>query len=122
MNAGWAGPALVGVASLPMTAAENGIVAPTVEAVALAGRAVRALAAHAELPKPHIVPSADGGAGVTFRRGGRIAFLEVHNEGPVAVLALYDGAGWPESAEVEDTEAGLAAAAAKAAAYMAGAA
>lgn len=104
-RAPWESDALATVAALHATAEEHGCPDPSPEAVALAERVVRALAAHRYLPEPHITPGADPGVGITVRRGGLTVYVEAHNEGDdgaaCVVFCVSDGKGWPAATEVE---------------------
>jgi len=72
---------------------------PSSEAIASA----RQLLASADLPPTRVAPSVIGGVGITFKKNGRKAYLELTNAGPVSLL-LSDGVSEPhtEPVSVED--------------------
>ena len=52
-----------------------------------------------DLPPTRVAPSVVGGVGITFKRDGRKAYLELTNAGPVSLL-LSDGVGDPHTEPV----------------------
>lgn len=71
-----------------------GAPAPSATAVLAAADILRACA-HGQLVPTGVVPSAEGGIGVTFRRGSLYADIECFNDGDI--LAAFDrGTGTPE--------------------------
>jgi hypothetical protein len=72
---------------------------PTFDAVAGAVRVLRGLKSAWVRPE-RVAPSAEGGVGITFRRGRRFASIESLNSGEVVVL-ISDGTGSPRAWEID---------------------
>ena len=72
---------------------------PTVDAIVGAVRVLRQMKSAWVRPE-RVAPSAEGGVGVTFRRGRRFASIESLNSGEVVVL-ISDGTGSPRAWEVD---------------------
>ena len=90
---------------LPQNWDTYGACAPSAEA---AGRAKRAteLADGLGITPTAIVPSAESGIGVVFRRGTRYADLEIFNSGEILAVTS-DGGGAPRVWEVRPSEAAV---------------
>jgi hypothetical protein len=105
MTALWLNDALVAAANAPQTAEEHGCPIPSAEVVALAEQVLRALAAHPELPAPHVCPGADPGIGITMRRGDLMVFIEANNEfdgeESCVVFCASNKKDWPKADQVE---------------------
>ena len=105
VRAEWEAEALETLAGVRALAAEYGEPDPTPEAVALTEQVIRALAAHADYPKPHVCCSADGGVGVSSWRKNLMVFIETHNanedgaEG--VVFCVSNKKEWPKAVEAE---------------------
>lgn len=110
----WLNDALAAAASAKQVAEKYALPIPSDEAIELAAQIIRALAAHPDLPAPHVSPGVDPGIGITMRRGkrglgrlsrwlGRTLYVEVGSDAEVA-FCVIESKGLPKAVDAEPAQ------------------